>query len=51
VEKHKESNQLVMKSKFLRSTDDFDPIALMNFNGNWSQMPYDHSVEKKTIKR
>jgi hypothetical protein len=45
VEKHKETNQLVMKAKFLRSTDDFDPIALMNFNGNWTQIPYDHSVD------
>jgi GTPase SAR1 family protein len=45
VEKHKETKQIVLKPKFLRSTDEFDPIALMNFNGNWSQVPYDHSVD------
>ena len=52
VEKNKETKQIVLKPKFLRSTDDFDPIALMNFDGHWSQVPYEHYVDpKRTLKK
>lgn len=40
VEKNKDLGQFILKPKFLRSSDDFDPIAIMNFNGNWQQIPY-----------
>jgi hypothetical protein len=40
VEKNKETNQFILKSKYLRSDTDFDPIAIMNFDGRWSQVPY-----------
>lgn len=40
VEKDKQTKHFVLKPKFLRSTDDFDPIAISNFNGSWTQVPY-----------
>lgn len=40
VEKNKETKQFILKPKFLRSADDFEPIALMNFDGKWQQVPY-----------
>lgn len=43
VERNREAQQFVLKPKFLRSSDDFDPIALMNFNGRFQQVPYEPS--------
>lgn len=40
VEKQKDTRQFILKPKFLRSADDFEPIALMNFDGKWQQVPY-----------
>lgn len=40
VEKNKEHNQFVLKPKYLRSDSDFEPVAIMNFDGRWSQVPY-----------
>lgn len=40
VEKDKVTKQFILKPKYLRSADDFDPIAICNFNGAWSQVPY-----------
>lgn len=40
VEKNKSTGQFVLKPKYLRSSDDFEPIALMNFDGRWQQLPY-----------
>lgn len=40
VEKNKETRQFVLKPKYLRSSDDFEPVAIMNFEGRWQQMPY-----------
>lgn len=48
VEKNKESQQFTMRAKYLRSSDDFDPIAIMNFNGLWQQVPY-IPIETNTI--
>jgi hypothetical protein len=45
VEKNKETKQFVLKAKFLRSSEEFEPIALMNFDGKFQQVPY----EKPTI--
>jgi hypothetical protein len=46
VEKNKEAGQFVLKPKYLRSSDDFDPVAIMNFNGLWQQVPY---IQQETI--
>ena len=43
VERNKEAQQFVLKPKFLRSSDDFEPVALMNFNGRFQQVPYEPS--------
>lgn len=49
IEKNKNTLQYVLKPKFLRSAPDFDPIALMNFEGKWSQVLYEH--EQPEIKK
>ena len=46
VERNKENQQFVLKPKFLRSSADFDPIAIMNYNGQWQQVPY---IEQETF--
>jgi hypothetical protein len=45
VEKNKETKQFILKPKFLRSSEDFEPIALMNFDGRWQQLPYQAPVQ------
>ena len=40
IEKNKENKQFILKPKYLRSSEDFEPIALMNFDGRWQQVPY-----------
>lgn len=40
VEKNKDTGQYVLKPKYIRSDGDFEPIAIMNYNGRWSQVPY-----------
>jgi RecA-family ATPase len=40
VEKDKERGLFVMKPKFLRSSPDFEPIAIADYNGQWMRMPY-----------
>lgn len=44
VEKNKETRQFVLKPKFLRSSDDFQPIALMNFEGRMQQVPFEQPI-------
>lgn len=44
IEKNKQTNQYVLKPKFLRSAPDFDPIALMNFEGKWHKVEYEHEI-------
>lgn len=44
VEKDETTRQIVLKPKFLRSADNFDPIALQNINGNWQQVFYQHDA-------
>ena len=44
VEKNRETRQFVLKPKFLRSSDEFEPIALMNFEGRWQQLPYQQPI-------
>jgi len=40
INKDKGTKQFIMTSKFCRSTDEIDPICLMNFEGQWRHMPY-----------
>jgi hypothetical protein len=40
VEKNKDAGQFVLKPKYIRSDADFEPVAIMNFDGRWSQVPY-----------
>jgi hypothetical protein len=40
VEKNREHNQFVSKPKYLRSDSDFEPVAIINYDGRWSQVPY-----------
>jgi hypothetical protein len=30
----------ILKSKFLRSAPDFDPVAVANYDGVWMRIPY-----------
>lgn len=47
VERSRETSQITLKPKFLRSAPDFDVIALENFNGKWHQSNYQHEEPKK----
>ncbi len=51
VERNKETNQITLKPKFLRSAADFETIALMNFGGKWSQTDYMHQEPKKRSRK
>lgn len=54
IEKDDNTRQIVLKPKLLRSADTFNPIALMNFNGNWAQFEYMHpevDITKKAGKK
>ena len=46
IEKNKSTKQYVLKPKFLRSAADFDPIALMNFQGKWEKVEYEHETNE-----
>lgn len=46
VERNRETKQFILKPKYLRSSDDFEPIAIMNFDGQWNQVPI---IETDTI--
>jgi hypothetical protein len=45
IEKDDTVKQIILKAKYLRSAPGIDPIALMNFNGKWSQVNYEHKPE------
>ena len=47
IEKNREAKQFVLKSKFLRSSDDFEPIAICNFDGRWTQIPYEFTIQQQ----
>lgn len=40
IEKNKEHNHFLLKSKFLRSAADFDTICVANYDGVWMRIPY-----------
>lgn len=41
VEKDETTRQFILKPKFLRSADTFEPIALQNFNGVWQHVNFE----------
>jgi len=45
VEKDKITKQMILKPKFLRSSDDFEPIAINYIDGKWRQTHYEQQVE------
>jgi len=45
VEKDKITKQMILKPKFLRSSDDFEPIAINYINGQWRQTHFEQQVE------
>ena len=50
--KDKDKKTYTLQPRFLRSSDDFDPIVLMNFDGNWHQMNYEgESKKQETVKK
>lgn len=44
VEKNKETKQFTLKPKFLRSDEDFDPIAITNLDGHWIKEIYKQPI-------
>jgi hypothetical protein len=49
--KDKDKKTYTMQPRFLRSSDDFEPIVLMNFDGNWQQMNYEGEKQKDQNKK
>jgi hypothetical protein len=48
IVKDKEKQTFTMSSRFLRSSDDFDPITLMNNGGEWQQVSIYGKETKET---
>ena len=36
---------MILKPKFLRSSDDFEPIAINYINGQWRQTHFEQQIE------
>jgi predicted kinase len=51
VEKDKQTKQFILKSKFLRSSEDFEPISIQNFDGRWAQVNYIENEIKPAKKK
>jgi hypothetical protein len=51
ITRNKENKTYTLEPKFLRSTDDFNPITLMNFNGEWMQVETEKEQEPIRQKR
>lgn len=51
ITKNKEAGTYVMSAKFLRSSDDFNPIEIVNVNGVWQQTFTESSNTTQTSKR
>jgi hypothetical protein len=47
IERDKEKQSYTLSAKFLRSADDFNPITIKNFNGEWQQIYDDHIKNDK----
>lgn len=49
--KDKEKNTFTMQSRFLRSSDDFNPVVLINAAGQWVQIDYESNTINKGSKK
>jgi len=47
VQRNKETNQLVLSSKFMRSDADFNPIAIQYIGGMYYEVDYKEEVKKR----
>ena len=43
--------QFVLRPKYLRSDEDFETIAISNFNGQWKQVVYIEPIQPITNKK
>lgn len=46
VEKNKETRQFILRPKFLRSSDDFEPIAIMKWEDRFTQVQYIPTIQQ-----
>lgn len=51
VEKNRDVGQFVLRPKYLRSDEDFETIAISNFNGQWKQVVYIEPIQPITNKK
>jgi len=47
VEKNKEAKQFVLKPKFMRSDEDFEPIAIAKWEDRFVQVQYDQTIQQQ----
>lgn len=45
--KDKDKKTYTLQPRFLRSSDDFSPVVLMNMEGNWHQITYEGEKQKE----
>jgi len=48
--KDKDKKTFTLQPRFLRSSEDFDPVVLMNIGGNWQQISIEGESKKSEIK-
>ena len=48
--KDKDKKTFTLQPRFLRSSEDFDPVVLMNIGGNWQQISIEGESKKAEIK-
>jgi hypothetical protein len=48
--KDKDKKTFTLQPRFLRSSEDFDPVVLMNIGGNWQQISIEGESKKTEIK-
>jgi hypothetical protein len=49
--KDKDKKTFTLKPRFLRSSEDFDPVVLMNIAGDWQQISIEGESKKEPIKQ
>ena len=47
VEKNKEAKQFVLKPKFMRSDEDFEPVAISKWEDKFIQVPYEMTLQQQ----
>lgn len=45
--KDKDKKTYTLQPRFLRSSDDFEPVVLMNFEGNWQRMNFEGESKRE----